>query len=501
MSEGKEQEPVFRSQDVPRVPGVYVYRNRAGEVIYVGKARNLRSRMSSYFRKSSIERSDPRRRALMHSIASYEVFPVSTEQEALLLESRFIKQYSPRYNVELRDDKRFLHVCIDMTERYPRLTLVRIRKDDGRLYFGPFPQATALRETCRYLELRYGLRSCGVAEPDGSTQEHCLEHVIRSCSCPCVGKITEDAYRERVESAINVLNGDCKEVVEELTAKMSAASAALEFEEACRYRDMIGNLKSVFEPTRRFINQTISVRQRDSNPEGMEALREVLGMERLPRHIECFDMSNISGVLAVGSMVCFRNGRASTSDYRRYRIRSQVAHDDTAFMKEVLTRRYSRVLREQLSIPDLIVLDGGEGQLRVGCEVMAELGFPPVKMIGLAEKHELIVFPEAGIEPLELPRSHAGLRLLQSIRDEAHRFANGYHQLLRNKRISDSLLMDVPGLGPTRCQALLRQFGSVRNIARMSAEELAKAATGIGLETAKKIIDFLDSHLGGGVDR
>ena len=187
-------EPIFRSQDVPKVLGVYVYRNSAGEVIYVGKARNLRNRMSSYFRKSTWMRSDPRRRALMHSIASYEIFPVQTEQEALLLESRFIKQYNPRYNVDLRDDKRFLHVCIDMTERYPRLTLARIRREDGRLYFGPFPQAAALRETCHYLEKRFGLRSCQVAEPDASTQVHCLEHIIRACTCPCIGKISVEDY-------------------------------------------------------------------------------------------------------------------------------------------------------------------------------------------------------------------------------------------------------------------------------------------------------------------
>ena len=490
-----EGKPVFRSQDVPRVPGVYVYRNAAGEVIYVGKARNLRSRMSSYFRASTMARSDPRRRALMHSIASYEVFPVDTEQEALLLESRFIKQYSPRYNVELRDDKRFLHVCIDLTETYPRLTLVRIRKEDGRLYFGPFPQAMALRETCHYLEGRFGLRSCAVAEPDASTRTHCLEHVIRSCTCPCTRAITPEAYRERVEACVRVLNGDCGEIVAELTARMRALAGELKFEEAAETRDMLENLKSVLEPTRRFINQTISVRQRASNPEGLEALREALGMASPPLHIECFDMSNISGVLAAGSMVCFRNGRPSTGDYRRYRIRSQSSRDDTAFMREVLTRRYGRVLREGQPIPDLIVLDGGAGQLRIGVEVLEELSFPPVRLIGLAKREELVVFPDPGQEPLALPRTHPGLRLLQSVRDEAHRFANGYHQLLRNRRIADSLLLDIPGLGQARCRQLLQQFGSVRAIARLTPEQLAEQARGVGPETARRICEFLAAHL------
>lgn len=494
METPASEQPVFRSQDVPRVPGVYVYRNTAGEVIYVGKARNLRSRMSSYFRASTMLHSDPRRRALMHSIASYEIFPVASEQEALLLESRFIKQYSPRYNVDLRDDKRFLHVCIDLTETFPRLTLARIRKDDGRLYFGPFPQATALRETCRYLERHFRLRSCDTQEPTAETCTHCLEHIIRDCSCPCLGKISPEDYRKNIDATIRTLNGDCADIVAELTETMRRQASELNFEDAAKTRDMIGNLKSVLEPTRRFINQTISIRQKADNNEGMQALQEILQMPVLPRHMECFDMSNISGSLAVGSMVCFHDGKPATGEYRRFRIRSLTANDDTAFMKEVLLRRYSRVLNENLPIPDLILLDGGEGQLRIGREALTELNFPPVTLIGLAERHELIVFPDGARPPLELPRSHPALKLLQSIRDEAHRFANGYHRLLRNKRIADSLLSEIPGLGPTRCQQLLTRFGSVKAIAKLTPEELAQKADGIGPETANRIIEYLQAH-------
>ena len=204
MPEDSKQ-PIFRSQDVPRVPGVYVYRNSGGEVIYVGKARNLRSRMSSYFRPSGAMQSDPRRRALIHSIASYEIFPVETEQEALLLEDRFIKQYNPRYNVDLRDDKRYLHVAIDPTETFPRLQTARLRREDARYYFGPFPWATALRTTIRFLEVRYGLRSCPVAEPCPDTKLHCHEDVIRDCLCPCVGKVTPEEYHER-QKPITLMN-------------------------------------------------------------------------------------------------------------------------------------------------------------------------------------------------------------------------------------------------------------------------------------------------------
>ena len=488
------KQTVFRSQDVPKTPGVYVYRNSGGEVIYVGKARNLRSRMSSYFRPSTAMQSDPRRRALIHSIASYEIFPVETEQEALLLEDRFIKQYNPRYNVDLRDDKRYLHICIDPTETYPRLQTARFRREDARIYFGPFPWATALRTTIRFLEVRYGLRSCKVGEPDEDTKLHCHEDVIRDCMCPCMKKVTKEFYHERLEKVMAILRGDCRELVEELTEKMTEQARQMNFEEAASIRDMIANLKSVLEPNRRFINQTISNRNASTNMAAVEALQEALGMDKPPIVMECFDMSNISGVLAVGSMVCFKNGRPSTNDYRRFRIRSQTANDDTAFMKEVLTRRYGRLIRENLPLPDLIVLDGGAGQLRIGMEVFKEIGMPDIVMIGLAKRHEHIIWPNSD-EEQELPREHPGLRLLQAIRDEAHRFANGYHRTLRNKRITDSLLSDIPGIGENRCKQLLKQFGSVKAIAKMTPEELAEKADGVGPETAKKIIDYLTSHL------
>ena len=494
MPEDSKQ-PIFRSQDVPRVPGVYVYRNSGGEVIYVGKARNLRSRMCSYFQPSGAMQSDPRRRALIHSIASYEIFPVETEQEALLLEDRFIKQYNPRYNVDLRDDKRYLHVCIDPTETFPRLQTARLRREDGRVYFGPFPWATALRTTIRFLEVRYGLRSCPVAEPSPDTKLHCHEDVIRDCLCPCVGKVTKEAYQERLEKVMAILRGDCRELVEELTADMQEKASKMDFEGAATIRDMIANLKSVLEPNRRFINHTLSTRLAVSNMAAVEALQKALNMEKPPLVMECFDMSNISGVLAVGSMVCFKDGRPSNKDYRRFRIRSETANDDTAFMREVLTRRYGRLLKENLPLPDLIILDGGAGQLRVGMEVFREIGMPNIVLIGLAKRHEHIIWPNSDVEQ-ELPRENPGLRLLQAIRDEAHRFANGYHRLLRSKRIADSLLSDIPGIGKNRCKQLLTQFGSVKAIAKLTPEELAKQADGVGIETAKKIIDYLSSHLG-----
>jgi len=494
----EEKKPIFRSQDVSRKPGVYIYRNSTGEVIYVGKARNLRNRMRSYFMPSTAMKSDPRRRALIHSIASYETFEVETETEALLLEAQFIKQYNPRYNVDLRDDKRYLVLCIDMSDDFPRFDYCRMKRDDQRLYFGPYPHAYALRETVRFLETEFGLRTCPVRNPDEECRKHCLEHVLRQCSSPCNGSITKEAYRERLAQVLSILRGEesARQMIIDLHAKMHEAAAALDFEKAAKLRDIVEHLQTVVEPARRFVNQTIARRQLQrttDNLEAVQALQDALELEKQPLYVECFDMSHISGSLAVGSMVCFRNGRPSSSDYRRFRIKNQDAADDTAFMREVLTRRYSRLRDEHLPMPDLIVLDGGTAQLATGLDVMEKLGIAGVPMIGLAEKQELIVRPK-GLPPLALPFTHAGLKMLQALRDEAHRFANGYNRLLRSKRLSDSLLDDIPGIGPERKTALLKRFGSVPNLRTKTAQEMADGLPGLGLKTATVICEYLACH-------
>ena len=487
--------PIFRSQDVPTTPGVYVFRNVAGQVIYVGKARNLRNRMRSYFMPSTALKEEPRRRALIHSIASYEIFQVATESEALLLEAQFIKQYAPRYNVALRDDKRYLLVAINPSEKFPHFFFDRVPKDDNCLYFGPFPHAYALRETIRFLEIRYALRSCQCAEPGHEDHLHCLQDVIRHCSAPCIGRISEEDYRQRLEQALSVLRGEesAREVLQELNDKMKEAASKLDFEEAAKWRDMMDHIKTVLEPTRRFLNQTIA---RRTNPEintaGMRALQEVLSLAVEPRYMECFDMSNISGTLAVGSMVLFRDGHPSTAEYRRYRIRTPDATDDTAFMHEVLTRRYSRLLQEKLPLPDLVVLDGGVPQVNTGIKVWEELGLA-IPFIGLAERYELIVIPHRK-DPLYLPRENPGLRLLQAIRDEAHRWANGYNRKLRIERIRDSVLGEIPGVGTLRQAEILKQCGSIKRILQMTASQLAAKVPGLGHTLAQRILDVLRQH-------
>ena len=489
-----EEPKVFRSQDVSTKPGVYVFRNAAGEVIYVGKARNLRNRMKSYFMPSTAMKSDPRRRALIHSIASYETFEVATESEALLLEAQFIKQYTPRYNVALRDDKRYLLVCADLREEYPRFTFERLRKDDACLYFGPFPHATSLRETIRHLEIRYGLRSCDCSEPTAEIRQHCLEEVIRNCTAPCLGKITPAEYRERFDQALAVLKGEepAHELLKELNAQMTEAAERLDFEQAAKLRDMMEHIKIILEPTRRFINQTIARRSNlESNDAGMDALQQALELAERPDYMECFDMSNISGTLAVGSMVLFRDGHPCTSEYRRFRIRNPEATDDTAFMREVLTRRYGRLLRENLPLPKLVVLDGGLPQVHAGREVFEQLGiYDRVPFVGLAKQHELVIFPDRP-EPLYLERDNPGLRLLQAIRDESHRWANGYNRKLRIERIHESVLGEIPGVGEIRQAEILKQCGSIKRIMKMSATQLANKVPGLGVKTAKRILEEL----------
>lgn len=489
-----DSRPIFRSQDVPREPGVYVFRNSNGEVIYVGKARNLRNRMRSYFMPSTAQKADPRRRALIHSIATYETFQVATESEALLLEAQFIKQYAPYYNVALRDDKRYLLVCVDMREAYPHFVFERIRRNDGRTYFGPFPHAASLRETIRMLELRYGLRSCPCSDPTSESHLHCLEEVIRQCSAPCLGKITSQEYTQRFNQALAVLRGEApaREVLEELTQRMRQCAAELDFEGAAKWRDMCEHLKIVLEPIRTFVNQTIARRlDPQVNQSGMVALQEALELSKPPAYMECFDMSNISGTMAVGSMVLFRDGRPSTSEYRRFRIRNQEAADDTAFMSEVLTRRYSRLLATDQPLPDLVVLDGGAPQVGAAVRVFEELGIiDKVPFIGLAKQHELVIMPDR-LEPLELPRDNAGLRLLQAIRDEAHRWANGYNRQLRLQRIRESALGAIPGVGKKRQQQLLQECGSVSRILKMEPEEIARRVPGLGVTMAQRILEEL----------
>lgn len=489
--------------ELPHKPGVYLFRDRLNRVIYVGKARDLHRRVSQYFQASRKATADLKTRALIEGIWDIDVHVVRSEAESILLEGRLIKEYRPKYNVSFRDDKRFLLVRVNLSDPYPRFTLTRVKKDDGARYFGPFAHSGALRSTLELIKKRFGLRSCRPLEPGERDYRHCLDHIIRRCSAPCVGKVTREEYRERVLAACEFLDGQSRQMADELRREMRAAADRLDFERAAALRNLLADIETTTKPMRRFVREepTTVVPERD-----IMDLKAALSLPELPLHMECFDISNISTTHKVASMVVFRDGRADRSQYRRYRIRTVEGQDDFASMREVVYRRYRRVLevgeggspewpvgpdgRQQLPVgfPDLIVIDGGKGHLGSAMDSLRQLGIRGAPIIGLAKENEEIYLPGRS-DPLLLPRDSGALRLLQRIRDEAHRFANSYHQLLLKRRMSESVLDECPGVSASKKAALLRSFGSVARIRKATAVEIA-SVPGIGSKGAEAIVEF-----------
>ncbi len=475
---------------------MYVYRDRFGQVIYVGKARDLRRRMSSYFQPARAARADAKLRSLINSIDDWSFQVVRNEDEALILESRLIKEYAPYYNILMRDDKRYPLLRTDPRELYPTLKLARFRRDDGALYFGPFPQSSALRATMEFLLAHFGLRACRDSEPNEETRKRCLKRIVRDCCAPCTGAVSPEAYRERYEQALAVLNGDISGVLEAAREKMTAAAAAQRYEKAAACRDIIVNIESVFAHRNRSFDRPELPRV----PAGRAAAEELqrdLGLPRYPETVICFDNSNLLGTLAVSSMVVFRDGKPDRSSYRRFRVRTVEGADDFATMKEVLTRHFSRLLAERGKLPDLTVIDGGKGQLSAAISALVALRCPAIPVIGLAKREEEVFLP-GQTEPVRLDRHGAALRLLQALRDESHRFAITYHRQLRLKALEQSRLDEIPGIGPVRKKQLLQRFGSVRAIRRATAEELAAGVPGLGLAAAERVLAELNPDGGTG---
>ncbi len=474
---------------VPPEPGVYVYRDRFGKVIYVGKAVNLRRRMSSYFQPARAARADAKLRSLIHSIADWSFTTVRNEDEALILESRLIKEYAPYYNILMRDDKRYLMLKIDFREKFPTLRAARLKKEDGARYFGPFPHGSALRMTMEYLLARFGLKACRNPEPDESARKHCMKRVMRDCCAPCTGLVTEVAYRQKLDAAIQVLDGDIEPLIEDLKAQMRNAAGRQQFERAARFRDIAANLEAVFGRRVRVFEHPELPRS-PSGPEAVRELQNVLKLPNYPQLIIGFDNSNLFGTMAVSSLVTFRDGRPDREHYRRFRVKTVTGSNDFATMGEVLTRHFSRLIAEKRPLPDLVLIDGGRGQLSAAIEALLKLNCPPLPVIGLAEREEEIYIPGRA-EPLRLDRHSPALRLLQAVRDESHRFAITFHRELRLKRIEQSMLDDIPGIGTLRKIRLLKAFGSVRNIRAATPEELTAKVPGLGLALAEKILSAL----------
>ena len=516
-----------RVHDVPHKPGVYLMRDRFNRVIYVGKARDLRKRVGSYFMPSKMAQADLKTRAMLDAVWDFEYHTVASEPESLLLEGKLIKEFRPRYNISFRDDKRFLLVKVDPTEEWPRFRLARFKKDDGARYFGPYAHAGALRQTLNFMRKKFGVLTFGRGAP--------TERELKSSTYQVpfrLSAINAEQYRERVAQACDFLEGQSRELIGALEDEMRKAAEKLDFEKAAEMRNMLEDLRRTTKPTRRFTRHSLpSAIDPQSD---VEALRDALQLPHAPDVMECFDISNISTTHVVASMVCFRNGVPDKDNYRRYRIRTVAGQDDFASMAEVVRRRYSRVLlaareanpdaaefsqenpAEALSritsesssnesnnvsatskfvavrLPDLVIVDGGKGQLSSACGELQRLGLQELPIIGLAKEYEEIYRPGRAL-PLQLPMDSGALRLLQRIRDEAHRFANTYHQLLMKKRIGESILDDCPGVSQNRKNLLLRKFGSVNRLRRATVEQIA-STEGIGPKLAEEVHRFLQRH-------
>lgn len=476
-----------RLRELPHKPGIYIFKDRLGRIIYVGKAKDLYKRVSQYFHSSRMRRADLKTRALVESIWDFEIHTVKSEAESILLEGKLIKQYRPKYNISFRDDKRFLLLKINLNEPLPRFVLTRIKKDDGAKYYGPFADATALRHTLHFITRKFHVRSCKPTIPALYDFKHCLEHIIKHCSAPCIQKITYEAYRKQVELACDFLEGKLPQMADQLEVEMQKAAEKLNFEKAAQLRNMLDDIKATLRPQKRFLRDfpTGIIPEKD-----LEELRDTLHLQAAPAVIECFDISNISTTHKVASMVCFKNGRAANPLYRRYRIKTVEGQDDFASMGEVIRRRYARLKNESSKMPDLIVVDGGKGQVSAALKELEALGFLQQPLIGLAKENEEIFLPRNPY-PMILPRESGAIRLLQRVRDEAHRFANTYHQLLMKKRVAESVLDECPGVSRNKKMSLLRHFGSIEKIRKASLEELTEVK-GISVKLAEIIIKFFE---------
>lgn len=476
------------ARNLPQVPGVYLMKDRLGQVIYVGKAKNLRKRVTSYFQGSrKFIWAQPKIGAMVEMVREISIHETRNETEALLLEGKLIKEYRPRYNTDFTDDKQFLMVRVDIQNELPRFKLCRNRKEDGAHYYGPFAQAGMLRSTLSEMRKKFGILLNDAKPeklPDGQWR---LYGDARAEIFAGHNETTPEEYGKRVEDACLFLEGRAKGWLAELREEMQKRAEAMDFERAAELRDLADSLAKTIKKNRKF---TRAWPKDDSGDWGaLEKLGESLDLVRPPHTIECFDISHVSGTFVVASMVRFVEGKPDKRGYRRFKIKSFIGNDDFRAMEEVVGRRYSRLLEEGQSFPELVVIDGGLGQVMSSMKAFAEMEVDPPPLIGLAKREETIVFHDDRGE-LKLKASDPGLRLLQRVRDEAHRFANRFNADLRSKKIKESILDDFPGLGKVRRAVLLEKFGSIEKMRKATLEELS-AVEGFGVKMAGRLFDFL----------
>ena len=586
---------------LPDGPGVYMWKGRDGTTLYIGKAKRLRSRVRSYFSNDQLE--SLKTRHLVSLVADLETIVVPSEAHALILEANLIKEYRPRFNIALRDDKSYPYIKVTIQEPFPRVYVTRRVEDDGASYFGPYTDVGAMRRALNVVKRIFTVRSCNYDMPAQMPERPCLDYYIKRCKAPCILAQSQHDYRAMIDEVVLFLSGRPEEVVRRVRERMDLASEQLDFERAAELRDVLHHLEQMEEPTvvleveggdrdvigyardgddacvtvlrirggkllsreqrflenidgeedadvmtmfmagsyvgmqekarqvllpfdfpdRELIEQSlpdskIQIPQRGPRRDlialaeqnarhlleelklsSMEAeeragdpvyeLGRELGLQRLPRSLVCFDISTTQGTDTVGSCVWFENGRPRRAEYRKFKVKTVEGTDDFASMQEVVRRYFERRIRDEKPLPDLIVVDGGKGQLGAAHAALVESGVTDRPLISLAKRDEE-VFMWGREEPLRLSRRSPALRLLQQARDEAHRFAVTYNRKRRTMRTVTSELLKVPGIGPVKRRQLLHEFGSVQGVREAGEEAIAKLP-GFNAERARKLLESL----------
>jgi excinuclease ABC subunit C len=593
---------------LPESPGVYLWKDADGTVLYVGKAKRLRSRVRSYLSSDHLE--SVKTRALMRQAADVDTIVVPTEAHALILEANLIKEYRPRFNIALRDDKSYPYIKVTVQEPFPRVFVTRRLADDGAKYFGPYTDVGQMRRALNVVKRIFTVRSCNYDMPREMPERACLDYHIGRCKAPCILAQSQADYRAMIDEVLLFLDGRADEVIRRVRERMDTAAVSLDFERAAELRDALKHLERMEEPTivleveggdrdvvgyardgddacvailrirrgkllardhrfvenidgeddtavlsaylaRTYVNSderasellvpfdfedreaieasvhgtrvvapqrgprrelvdlaqqnarhlleelklsTLESEERATSP--VYELGRELGLQRLPRSLVCFDISTAQGTDTVGSCVWFENGRARRAEYRKFKVKSVAGTDDFASMHEVVGRYFKRRVDEQKPLPDLVVIDGGKGQLGAAADALRELGLESLQLISLAKREEEI-YVLGRAEPIRLSRRSPGLRMLQQARDEAHRFAVTYNRKRRSLRTVTSELLSIPGIGPSKRRLLLQTFGSIQGVRDASVEQIA-ALPGFSASSARKLLDVLAARRHGG---
>ncbi|UCE25542.1 MAG: excinuclease ABC subunit UvrC [Candidatus Zixiibacteriota bacterium] len=600
----------LKLKNLPTSPGVYMFKTAAGKIIYIGKAKNLRNRVRTYFQ--SRNHLDAKAERMISKAADFELMVTESEVEALILEANLVREHKPRYNVDLKDDKHFPYIKVTTNETFPRVLIVRRLEKDKATYFGPYTSSKGMRRTVTFLSRLFAIRTCNlvIPAPPGKKHKVCLDYHIERCGGPCEGFQTQQEYSELVDSVIMVLSGKSKKLIARLTEKMNQASEEMRYEEAAKIRDQIEAIDSVMikqhvdvgelidhdiisiareerdavavvmqlregvligrqdfqlsaqvEETDETILESFLTQYYNHQPnmpdqvilpielsgagllekwlrkargskvkvvtprigekvrlvdlaarnarllldelliqkkqyaertsKMVTSLKDELGLTRSPRTIACFDISNTGPADAVGSCVYFENGKPRKSEYRHFKVKGVRGQDDFKMMREVIGRYFYRIKQKESPAPDLVVVDGGKGQLSSARAELNYLGFSGQPLIALAKRLEEVFLPGRQ-DSVSISKSSPALVLLKRVRDEAHRFAITYGRKVRSKRTIRSRLDDIPGIGPAKREALLKHFGSVAKIKKLTAEELCQVK-GINLKLASQILKQLQA--------